>query len=220
MTKDEIEGLLRHGAYDLFNEEKIGRTEEESSAFVNADIESILAGSKTIVDSSTGSKSNAAGGTFSKASFRLSQAADNSSTGDIDVDDPDFWKKMLGHAADKSTEDVNTKRRRRKTNYCEKEYDITFNEHCRVGGPTAGGDADSDYSEHHSEPSDADESLSGRSQTEVGATKILSVGKNTGRGWKTKNVNAIIDGLLAFGYNKEKLAGLSSLSSHGEREVR
>ena len=42
MTKEEVERLLRHGAYDIFNEDKSGMAEAESNEFVSQDIDSIL----------------------------------------------------------------------------------------------------------------------------------------------------------------------------------
>lgn len=84
MTKEEVEKLLRKGAYDIFKEDK-----DESNDFVSQDIDSILERrAKTIVHENTGTKSKAAGGTFSKASFKNANE-----TAEVDVDDPDFWTK-------------------------------------------------------------------------------------------------------------------------------
>merc|ERR1712032_1279857 len=41
MTKEEVERLLRHGAYDIFNEDKTGTGEAESNDFIQQDIDSI-----------------------------------------------------------------------------------------------------------------------------------------------------------------------------------
>eukprot|EP00957_Ditylum_brightwellii_P096630 7359656-Ditylum_brightwellii.AAC.1 len=68
MTKEKVERLLRYSAYDIFNKEKAGASEKESNDFVLQDINKILARrSKTVAHENTGSKSNAKGGTFSKA---------------------------------------------------------------------------------------------------------------------------------------------------------
>ena len=97
LSKEEVERLLRHGAYDIFNEEKSGSSEQESKEFESQDIDSILARrAKTVVHDNTGSKSNAAGGTFSKASFRAQntgKSGDGTGNGDdtgedVDIDDP------------------------------------------------------------------------------------------------------------------------------------
>lgn len=43
MTKEEVEKLLKHGAYDIFKEDQDGTSEKESNDFVSQDIDSILA---------------------------------------------------------------------------------------------------------------------------------------------------------------------------------
>ena len=112
MTKEEVERLLRHGAYDIFNEDKEGSAEAESKDFVEQDIDSILSRrSRKIVHGNTGSGSSAAGGTFSKASFvnksTPSKGGDGENNGgtsrdDIDINDPDFSMKMVGEAKKKN----------------------------------------------------------------------------------------------------------------------
>ena len=81
MTKEEMEKLLKQGAYDIF---KDGSCDEKSSEFIAQDIDSILERrSATIIHGG-----GATVGTFSKASFK-----DSNGTADADLDDPDFWKK-------------------------------------------------------------------------------------------------------------------------------
>jgi len=129
MTKEEVEKLLRHGAYDIFSEEKAGTSEKESTDFEEQDIDSILARrAKTFVHDNTGSKSNAAGGTFSKASFKASSNkahTEDSGNNDVDVDDPDFWKKMVGESKFEEVDDnlSGKKRARTKANYNEQQFD-------------------------------------------------------------------------------------------------
>jgi len=130
MTKEEVERLLRHGAYDIFNEEKSGAADAESNEFVQQDIDSILERrSKTVIHENTGSKSSAAGGTFSKASFKAPKTPDGgskkSSNEDVDIDDPEFWKKMVGEGKveDDATDLAGKKRKRTQTNYSERDYD-------------------------------------------------------------------------------------------------
>ena len=98
MTKEEVEKLLRVGAYDIFNEDKAGTAEAESNDFKEQDIESILSRrSRKVVHDNTGSGSAAAGGTFSKASFinktpsKNGDTSNGQATEDIDINDPDFW---------------------------------------------------------------------------------------------------------------------------------
>lgn len=93
MSKEEVENLLRHGAYDIFSEEKAGDGEAASNAYSEQDIDSILERhSRTVVHENTGSNSKAAGGTFSKATFSASTPGTNGKTEEIDIEDPEFWK--------------------------------------------------------------------------------------------------------------------------------
>jgi hypothetical protein len=129
MTKEEVERLLRHGAYDIFNEEKAGSADAESNDFVQQDIDSILARrSKTVVHDQTGSNSNAAGGTFSKASFKAPKTPggqEKAKEDDIDIDDPEFWTKMVGEAKFDDSEIISSgmKRKRINKSYSEIEYE-------------------------------------------------------------------------------------------------
>jgi hypothetical protein len=97
MSKEEVERLLKHGAYDILNEDKAGTAEAASNEFMQQDIDSILAGrSRTVVHENTGSKSGAAGGTFSKASFKMTETPGKEKN-NADVDDPNFWAKVSVH---------------------------------------------------------------------------------------------------------------------------
>ena len=94
MTKEEVERLLKHGAYDILNEDKAGTAEAASNEFMQLDIDAILAGrSRTVVHENTGSQSGAAGGTFSKASFQMTKTPGKEKEA-VDLDDPNFWAKV------------------------------------------------------------------------------------------------------------------------------
>ena len=85
MTKKDAETLLKYGAYDLFKEEREGRSEERSNAFCEADIEQILEkNAKVITIDSQG------GSSFSKASFITDSSME------VDINDPNFWTKIVG----------------------------------------------------------------------------------------------------------------------------
>ena len=133
MTKEEVEKLLRHGAYDIFSEDKLGESEKESTDFMAQDIDSILERrSKTVIHDNTGSKSNACGGTFSKASYKASKVLNDTSketVEDVDIDDPEFWTKMIGETGldDVDTDLSGKKRSRKKTNYSETFFDDSLN---------------------------------------------------------------------------------------------
>jgi hypothetical protein len=98
-----------------------GTSEKESNDFISQDIDSILARrAKTVVHENTGSNSNAAGGTFSKASFKNANS-DGVDSAEVDVDDPDFWTKVVGDAKEEEDQQLG-KRKRAQHSYSEKEY--------------------------------------------------------------------------------------------------
>lgn len=83
LSKKEIEDLLKKGAYGaLMDDDNAG------DKFCEEDIDQILLRRTQII-----TLENEKGSTFSKASF--ASAADRT---DIDIDDPDFWKKWAKRA--------------------------------------------------------------------------------------------------------------------------
>ena len=127
MSKAEVENLLKHGAYAILNEDKAGTAENASNEFASQSIDDILARrTRTIVHEGSGTGGSNAGGTFSKASFKLTKSPEKKDHGvetqDLDISDPDFWKKMLGDSyKEEETTHLDPKQRRRKmqTNYNE-----------------------------------------------------------------------------------------------------
>ena len=111
MSKKELENLLKHGAYDIFNEEKDGTGEKESQRFVEDSIDAILERSSVVVHGGNKQAQNAkaASAGFSKASFVTNEGAD-----DVAMDDPDFWTKVVGLAEGQEEELVRDTRRRAK----------------------------------------------------------------------------------------------------------
>ena len=100
MTKKDAETLLKYGAYDIFKEEREGKSEELSNAFCEADIDQILEkNTKVITIDSQG------GSSFSKASFITESSAE------VDINDPDFWTKMGLKA--QQQEDIGPRHRKR-----------------------------------------------------------------------------------------------------------
>lgn len=77
----EIDELLKRGAYDVFRDD-----DTAGEQFCAADIDQILQRSSQVVQYEQQAKSS-----FSKASFVSATTSD-----DIDIDDPDFWKKAVG----------------------------------------------------------------------------------------------------------------------------
>lgn len=95
---------MKHGAYDMFREEKDGQGEEASKRFCEEDIDSILQRSTLIVHKSGGQADvpdagvggdNPGGAlnSFAKASFVSSKGGEEN---DVAIDDPLFWEKVVG----------------------------------------------------------------------------------------------------------------------------
>lgn len=83
LSKKEIEDLLKKGAYGALMED-----DNAGDKFCEEDIDQILLRRTQII-----TLEQEKGSTFSKASF--ASAADRT---DIDIDDPDFWKKWAKRA--------------------------------------------------------------------------------------------------------------------------
>ena len=79
-NREEVAKLLRQGAHDIVIDDK---DDTAFQRFSQSDIDQILESSTTVQHATS-----TEGSVFSKASF----AADE---GDLDLDDPDFWSKML-----------------------------------------------------------------------------------------------------------------------------
>lgn len=86
LSLKEIDALLKRGAYDVFRED-----DSEQKEFEEADIDSILQRRAHKVVYNEGATSISSLGNFSKASF---VSADEKE--DVDINDPDFWKKAIG----------------------------------------------------------------------------------------------------------------------------
>ena len=87
LSADEVQKLLKQGAFGLLNDDPNDDSEDKN--FAQMGIDDILAQSKKVVHDSN-DESNKAGGAFSKVTF------DTGVVGDVDVNDPDFWKKTYG----------------------------------------------------------------------------------------------------------------------------
>jgi hypothetical protein len=206
LSKEEIEKLLRHGAYDIFNEDSAGTAEAESNDFEDQDIDSILLGrSRTVVHDNTGSTSNAAGGTFSKARFKAANTPDTAKGKgkheDIDIEDPDFWKKMVGESKiEEEVDDPVSKRRHRtETNYSEKEYMKQLETSLQLSDAENNSDSDSYADEEGDETSER-----------------CRWGGSSPSEWKKEHVESLIATLLLFGYSVDWDQSLKRLDFGGE----
>ena len=110
LSKRELENLLKHGAYDMFREEKEGISAENSNRFCEESIDQILQNSSILIHGEKESSvvKKTASSSFAKASF-VSSAG---SADDVAIDDPDFWTKVVGLSVDDGNkESANTKRK-------------------------------------------------------------------------------------------------------------
>ena len=253
MSKAEVERLLKHGAYDIFNEVKEGSADAESNAFMEQDIDSILARrTKTVVHENTGSKSSAAGGKFSKASFKVAASpskgnGEGAGKEDVDIDDPDFWKKMVGeeHFEDKMDEYDGKKRERKVQNYSETAYSKMLEQQLGSDDEKSAvpSDDDDDNSDGESDYSDSpdplvllDEDLGALgSQGEVlmemkeitekkkGKRKeSWKWGRKYGHGWNKSSADVLVKGLQTHGYGNigwEEFRGSLNLVEYSVDEV-
>jgi superfamily II DNA or RNA helicase len=103
LSTKELESLLKHGAYDIFREEKEGESEKSSTQFCEAGIDSILERSMVVMHGGDGKQKPTAN--FSKASF-VAAGSDN-----LDVNDPDFWTKIVGLNVIDDVDDAPRKRK-------------------------------------------------------------------------------------------------------------
>jgi hypothetical protein len=90
MSKKELESLLKHGAYDIFQEEQHGCSDQESNRFYEDDIETILQRSAVMMHDEQGqSKLSKVSSSFAKASFVPTADLSSSASNEIvQLDDP------------------------------------------------------------------------------------------------------------------------------------
>lgn len=154
MSKAEVEALLRRGAYEVFQEDKAGELDRELHKFMEEDIDTILERRAKIVihDASREGEGTAPANNFSKASFKSSRGASGDTKNaaeDIDIDDPDFWTKVVGPPSrNASAVNVASSRRAKRTYYYENGSD---------------GDNNTDYSRNDSDCSYSYASVSSES---------------------------------------------------------
>jgi hypothetical protein len=113
MSKKELESLLKHGAYDIFQEEQHGCSDQESNRFYEDDIETILQRSAVMMHDEQGqSKLSKVSSSFAKASFVPTADLSSSASNEIvQLDDPDFWSKVVGITTVKRQQEQGRKRK-------------------------------------------------------------------------------------------------------------
>ena len=132
MTKEQVERLLRFGAYDFFTEDENGISEKETIDFFKEDIDSILKSRTKKVNCSAEYKELPNNDSpFSKTNLNLARGSKASDI-DVDVDDPDFWRKIISNVETNVNEEPNgsrkndyaysTRQRKKRVNYSEQDY--------------------------------------------------------------------------------------------------
>ncbi|GAX26228.1 chromodomain-helicase-DNA-binding protein 7 [Fistulifera solaris] len=197
LSKEEVERLLRHGAYDIFNEEKAGTAEAESNDFIQSDIDAILdSRSRTVVHENTGSQSNAAGGTFSKARFTVTAKSpdpNKQNNEDIDIEDPDFWAKMIGESSNTDMDVDLGPRQRTKSNYSDAAYQKSLE--LSLGINESDGDGESDTELENS-------GVEG---------ERLKWGGTESNQWSKDDADLLVRALSSYGYNLRDWAAFECL---------
>lgn len=198
--------MLRHGAYEMFNEEEAGDADKISNDFIAQDIDAILdRRSRTVVHDNTGTGSSAAGGTFSKASFKAKSPDPHSKGGDeeVDVDDPDFWKKFFKDLPQEDEEELHRgKRQRNKHNYSDRIYAENLEQNLL-------GDGDDDSSV---------ESM----DLEVHGIRLAWGGQKDSE-WRKTDAETMLKSLCTYGYGNaitsERLSSVVLKDAHSANEV-
>ena len=194
LSKKELENLLKHGAYDIFREEKDGQSIEESNKFCEADIDQILSRSAVVIhDGKKSGAMSASAASFSKASFVVSGGATN----DVAIDDPDFWTKVVGlsKGVDGLEDGVVRKRKCRDVFTSYKEPGASTKPVSKLSDTSSASDSDN-------EDEDSDEDDDDIEDAETGIRKV-KIKKQDGQGeanWTEGNLSKIQTAMLSVGY--------------------
>jgi superfamily II DNA or RNA helicase len=192
-TSKELESLLRQGAYDIFREEKDGSGDLESKKFCEEDIDQILSRSTVIIHDDA-QKKQLPNANFSKASFVQTGSQCN-----VDVNDPDFWSKVVGLTLVEEVEE-NTRRRKCKsavTNYLEE----------KVNG---GSDNDSDFAEDSSTSEKPKRGPKAKLKKDANPSRDMNT--LVPASWNLTNLNTLSLALFSCGYlNWERIKNASRL---------
>ncbi|CAB9496158.1 CHD3-type chromatin-remodeling factor PICKLE [Seminavis robusta] len=215
LSKDEVERLLRHGAYGIFSEDKEG-AEAESNSFVQQDLDTILERrARTVIHDNVASKNNA-GSTFSKARFSAPKGIEGKkgSNEEISIDDPQFWQKMVGEGQDDGEEDDLTGKRRKRnvTNYSEAHYGKKVEASLRLSDAE---DDDDDEESGDDESYGSDDEGQKRERHRWGGSRPSD--------WKKDEAKKLIGLLHGHGYGalgwSRLVNELGAKNPHSEKEV-
>jgi hypothetical protein len=118
---------------------------------------------------------------------------------DVDIDDPDFWKKMVGEAQVDETEvETGKKRKRKQANYSEVAYKRQFDDQLKL---SESDESDSDSDEIREDDFDEDDaSDESGSQRKKRKKEYAKWGRKDSQGWKRNDADRLVKGLQAYGY--------------------
>ena len=184
LSTKELEALLKHGAYDIFREEQEGNSEKSSQLFCDAGIDSILERSMVVTHGGDGVQKPTAN--FSKASFVATGG--NS----LDVNDPDFWTKIVGlNTGDDDADDMPRKRK------C-KEVVASYTEPSKAEELFLA-DSDSDFSEDGQGQSMGTKKARVAGGSDKGRKKRAETA-TVPADWTPNNLNVLMAAMVTAGY--------------------
>lgn len=192
LSKRELENLLKHGAYDMFLEEKEGTSENESRFFVESSIEQILEKSSTFLHRENDSQVECTKtSSFAKASFISATGGDSTNDGEeVAIDDPDFWTKVVGLSVEDAEIQLGAKRKCRQ--FTESYREPTDSIKSIYGSHQAAYVTDSDEST-------AEEKGGKRKKRRKAEPEIVSAE------FTADNLNAVLLAAVGYGYGNWKL---------------
>ncbi|TMW60949.1 hypothetical protein Poli38472_000991 [Pythium oligandrum] len=224
MSREEIENLLKHGAYEMFKEDKDGEAEAASKRFSEESIDQILSRSTKIVHDPKAGGSEGDGkkslmSSFSKATFVSSTNPDEQ----LALDDPDFWTKVIGLQAvpDKPVEPSPLRKRR-----CRRQVKSYLQ-----GGDSGDDEEDGLRKRRRKSVKDADNDefvvLSSESSTSDDGEDDLADDEFVKNAKRSKRIpirlfhSRLVDTLLTFGYDRWDVmrSRIPQLHEYSELEI-
>ena len=148
-------------------------------------------------------------------------SGDGSERRDVDIDDPEFWTKMVGEAkADEATIDTGKKRKRNPANYSESLYSREIDHQIKFID-SEGSDSDSDEV-REDDFDEGDVSDSSGSPRKKRKREFAKWGRKDCQGWKRVDVEKLVKALHTHGYGNmpwEEFCRKGDLSEYDCLEV-
>ncbi len=202
LSSKEVENLLKHGAYDIFRDNKNDQNSEK--VFFEESINSILSRSETRIHSGGGGGTDKnmggtnGGNAFSKALFISKEGKT------VDVDDPEFWVKVVGlKVPEKKLEKLGLGKRAARTA-------VDYSDQVQFGGKTMGSHCSDDESIRSSDLS-PDENQD--SDIETGPDGMID-------DWSYEELDALLKQMLLLGYGQTSALAVALNSKRQHKEIR